>query len=140
MLIESCCMKKEIQQGITVKKSENFSEWYTQTIIKSELADYTAVSGSIVYRPRSYSIWESIQKEVDKRLKKLGVQNAYFPLFIPEKYLMKEEDHVEGFSPEVAWVTHAGNSKLDERLAIRPTSETIMYPSYAPSYAYCMLG
>ncbi len=124
-------MKKEIRQGINVKKSENFSEWYTQTIIKSELADYTAVSGSIVYRPRSYSIWESIQKEVDKRLKKLGVQNSYFPLFIPEKYLMKEEEHVEGFSPEVAWVTHAGNSKLDEKLAIRPTSETIMYPSYS---------
>ncbi|MBT7297250.1 proline--tRNA ligase [archaeon] len=119
------------QEGITVKKDENFSEWYTQTIIKSEMADYTAVSGSIVYRPKSYAIWETIQREVDKKLKKLGVQNAYFPLFIPEKYLMKEANHIEGFSPEVAWVTHAGNSKLDERLAIRPTSETIMYPSYA---------
>ncbi len=119
------------QEGITVKKDENFSEWYTQSIIKSEMADYTAVSGSIVYRPKSYAIWETIQREVDKKLKKLGVQNAYFPLLIPEKYLMKEAEHVEGFSPEVAWVTHTGNSKLDERLAIRPTSETIMYPSYA---------
>ncbi len=124
-------MKKENQVGISIKKDENFSEWYTQAILKSEMADYTAVSGSIVYRPKSYAIWETIQREVDKKLKKLGVQNAYFPLLIPEKYLMKETEHVEGFSPEVAWVTHTGNSKLDERLAIRPTSETIMYPSYA---------
>ena len=119
------------EKGLSVKKSENFSEWYTQSILKSEMADYTSVSGAIVYRPRSYAIWETIQKEVDKKLKKLGIQNAYFPLFIPERYLMKEAEHVEGFSPEVAWVTHAGNSKLDERLAVRPTSETIMYPSYA---------
>jgi prolyl-tRNA synthetase len=124
-------MKKQSQEGITVKKEENFSEWYTQVILKSELADYTAVSGTIAYRPRSYAIWETIQGVVDKKLKKMGIQNVYFPMLIPEDYLKKEAEHVEGFAPEVAWVTHAGNSKLDERLAIRPTSETIMYPSYA---------
>ena len=124
-------MTKKQEAGITVNKKEDFSEWYTQVILKSELADYTAVSGSIVYRPRSYAIWENIQYVVDKKLKSMGIKNVYFPLLIPEKYLAKEAAHVKGFSPEVAWVTHAGSSKLDEKLAIRPTSETIMYPSYA---------
>ena len=117
--------------GIIVKKKDNFSEWYTQVILKSELADYTSVSGAIIFRPKSYAIWEIIQKEVDKRLKKLDIENVYFPMFIPEALLNKEKEHVKGFNPEVAWVTHAGNSKLKERLAIRPTSETIMYPAYA---------
>jgi len=117
--------------GITVKKSDDFSEWFTQSIIKSELADYSAVSGCIVYRPDSYLIWEKLTRIVDEKLKELGVKNSYFPLFIPEKLLMKEATHLEGFSPEVAWVTHAGDSKLDERLAVRPTSETIMYDSYS---------
>lgn len=116
--------------GLTVKKEEDISQWYTQVIQKSGLADYSAVSGCIVFKPFSYSIWERIVREVDRRLKKMGVQNTYFPLFIPERLLKKEQAHVEGFSPEVAWVTHAGNTKLDERLAIRPTSETIMYESY----------
>lgn len=120
---------KEI--GMTVKKSDDFSEWFTQAIIKSELADYSAVSGCIVYRPDSYLIWEKIVRIVDKRLKSLGIKNCYFPIFIPERLLMKEATHLEGFSPEVAWVTHAGDTKLDEKLAIRPTSETIMYDSYA---------
>jgi len=124
-------MEKEKQQGITVKKEENFSEWYTQTMLKAKLADYTDVSGMMVYMPDGYAIWETIQKEVDKKLKKIGIKNAYFPLFIPERYLIKESEHVEGFAPEVAWVTHAGDTKLNERLAVRPTSETIMYPSYA---------
>ncbi len=117
--------------GITAKKGENFSEWYSQLIIKSELVDYTSVSGCFAFRPYGYSIWEKIVAEVDKRLKKMGVQNVYFPLFIPEKLLKKEQQHVKGFAPEVAWVTEAGNTKLDERLAIRPTSETIMYESYS---------
>ena len=95
--------------GITVKKSEDFSEWYTQAIIKSELADYTDVSGCIVLRPASYQIWEKITKIVDEKFKKEGIQNSYFPLLIPEKLLSKEKEHVEGFSPEVAWVTEAGN-------------------------------
>ncbi len=117
--------------GITVKKEQDISEWYTQAIQKAELIEYTKVSGCIVFRPRSYAIWEKIQKFFDDKIKKSGVKNAYFPLFIPESLLCKEQEHVEGFTPEVAWVTHAGESKLAERLAIRPTSETIMYDSYS---------
>jgi prolyl-tRNA synthetase len=115
------------QEGITVSKKENFDEWYTQVIVKGEVADYTPVSGCLAFRPIGYGIWENIQKLTDEEFKKAGIQNVYFPIFIPERLLRKEQEHVEGFSPEVAWVTHAGNSKLDERLAIRPTSETIMY-------------
>ena len=118
-------------KGITVKKNENFSVWFSQLIIKSELADYTDVSGCIVFRPTSYAIWEKIVKETDSRFKKLGIQNVYFPLFIPEKTLIKEKKHVADFSPEVAWVTQGGNTKLNERLAVRPTSESIMYESYS---------
>jgi prolyl-tRNA synthetase family I len=117
--------------GITAKKEQDFSEWYTQVIQKAELADYTDVSGCMVFRPRSYAIWEKVSSWFDEQIKKLGVKNAYFPLLIPESYLAKEAEHVEGFTPEVAWVTHTGKSKLAERLAIRPTSETIMYASYA---------
>ncbi len=124
-------MSKKDQKGITVKKAENFSDWYTQVIQKSDLADYSAVSGCIVYKPSSYAIWEKIVNVVDADFKKIGIQNAYFPLFIPESLLQKEEDHIEHFSPEVAWVTHGGHTKLGEKLAIRPTSETIMYDSYS---------
>ncbi|MFH1432613.1 MAG: proline--tRNA ligase [archaeon] len=124
--------EKDIQDlGLTVKKNEDFSEWYTQLIKKAELADYSSVSGCIVFRPNSYSIWEKIQSYVDKKIKALGHKNVYFPLLIPEKLLTKEQEHVKGFTPEVAWVTHAGETELDERLAIRPTSETIMYESYS---------
>ncbi|NTV23435.1 MAG: proline--tRNA ligase [Nanoarchaeota archaeon] len=117
--------------GITAKKAEDPSEWYTQVIQKAELADYSLVSGCIVFMPNSYSIWEKIQYFLDQKFKKSGVKNAYFPMFIPESLLTREKEHVEGFTPEVAWVTHAGDSKLAERLAVRPTSETIMYDSYA---------
>jgi prolyl-tRNA synthetase len=117
--------------GITVKKNEDFPEWYQQVVTKADLADYTSVSGCMVLKPYGYSIWEKIVAAVDSRLKKMGVKNCYFPLFIPESLLKKEQEHVEGFAPEVAWVTHAGNTKLDERLAVRPTSETIMYESYS---------
>jgi len=117
-------------KGIVAEKDE-FSEWFTQIMLKADLADYSSVSGMMVYRPRSYAIWEKIVAETDKRFKKLGIQNAYFPLFIPEKTLNKEKEHVAGFNPEVAWVTHAGDTKLSERLAVRPTSETIMYESYS---------
>src|SRR2546427_10472061 len=113
--------------GITAKKAENFDDWYTQVILKSELADYSPVSGCLVYRSAGYGVWEFIQRATDDQFKAIGIQNTYFPLFIPERLLRKEQAHVEGFAPEVAWVTEAGNSKLDERLAIRPTSETIMY-------------
>jgi prolyl-tRNA synthetase len=122
-------MAKE-EKGITVEKDE-FSEWFTQIMLKADLADYTEVSGCMVFKPGSYAVWERIKQEVDLRFKKLGIKNCYFPLFIPEKFLNKEKEHVKGFSPEVAWVTQAGDSKLSERLAVRPTSETIMYPSYS---------
>src|SRR5574341_900598 len=123
--------KDEPTQGITVKKSEDMSEWYTQVIQKAELAEYTGVSGCMIYRPRVYAIWEKLQSFFDSEIKKLGVKNSYFPLFIPESLLNRESEHVEGFAPEVAWVTMGGHTKLAERLAIRPTSETIMYEAYA---------
>lgn len=123
--------KKQNELGITVKKEQDFSEWYTQIIQKADLADYSAVSGCIVYKPNSYALWEKIVAVTDAKFKAVGIQNAYFPLFIPESLLQKEATHVAGFVPEVAWVTEAGNTKLKERLAIRPTSETIMYDSYS---------
>ncbi|MBT4935274.1 proline--tRNA ligase [Candidatus Woesearchaeota archaeon] len=124
-------MAKKDTKGITVKKSDNFSEWYTQVIQKADLADYTSVSGCIAYKPGSYEIWEKIKNVTDVKFKQIGIKNCYFPIFIPESLLQKEADHIEHFSPEVAWVTHAGDTKLGERLAIRPTSETIMYESYS---------
>jgi len=123
--------EKEQMLALTVKKAGNFTEWYTQLIQKAELADYTSVSGCMVLRPNAYSIWERIQEEFNKMIKKSGHRNVYFPLFIPEHLFEKEKEHVEGFEPEVAWVEKAGSSKLEERLAIRPTSETIFYENYA---------
>jgi len=123
--------QKKSQEGLTVKKDKNFSRWYTELMIKSGLADYSSVSGCIIFKPLSFQIWEKIKKECDKRFKKIGVENSYFPLLIPEKSFGKEQEHVEGFTPEVAWVTQTGNTKLKERLAIRPTSEAIMYESYS---------
>ncbi len=123
-------MKKE-EMGITVKKDEDFSEWYQQMIIKGDVADYSLVSGCIIFKPTIYAVWEKIKEECDKRFKKIGIKNVYFPLLIPESLLKKEATHLESFSPEVAWVTHSGETKLSERLAIRPTSETIMYDSYS---------
>ncbi len=120
-------MPKPNEEGMTAKKAEDFDEWYTQVILKSEMADYSPVSGCMVFRPFGYAIWETIQAATDAEFKKVGILNTYFPLFIPERLLKKEAEHVEGFSPQVAWVTQAGNSPLDERLAIRPTSETVMY-------------
>lgn len=116
--------------GITAKKSEQFSEWYTQVVLRSELADYAPVKGCIVFREYSYAIWEKIQKYIDERIKETGHKNAYFPMLIPEKFLKKEAKHFEGFTPECAWVTVGGESKLKERLAIRPTSETIIYTMF----------
>jgi prolyl-tRNA synthetase len=120
-------MSEPKQEGVTTKKAENFDDWYTQVILRSELADYSPVSGCLVYRPAGYAIWERIRDITDQKFKEAGIQDAYFPLFIPERLLKKEQEHVEGFAPEVAWVTEAGSSKLEERLAIRPTSETIVY-------------
>lgn len=117
-------------QGITVKKDADFSEWYQQVIIKTEMIEYGPVSGCMVIRPYSYAIWEKAQKFFDTEIKAMGVKNAYFPLLIPESLFNKEKEHVAGFSPEVAWVTQGGDTVLPEKLAIRPTSETIMYDSY----------
>ena len=122
---------KPASKGLTVRKEKDLSKWYTEVITKSDIMDYTDVSGCMVFKPYSYTMWEILQKFVDERFKKVGIKNCYFPLFIPEKFLIKEKEHVEGFAPEVAWVTEAGKTKLQERLAVRPTSETIMYPSYA---------
>ena len=123
--------RKENEEGITVKKSDNFSEWYTQIIKKADLVDYSKVSGCLVFKPSSFVLWEAAKEYFNKKIKKDGVENVYFPLLIPEKLLKKESKHIEGFSPEVAWVTHTGKTKLNEKLAIRPTSETLMYDSYS---------
>lgn len=122
-------MSKEI--GITVKKAENLSDWYTQVVTKSELADYSSMKGFMVLRPYGYSLWERIKEALDRRLKETNHSNAYFPLLIPESFLKREAEHFKGFTPEVFWVTHAGDNKLAERLAIRPTSETIIYDAYS---------
>jgi prolyl-tRNA synthetase len=113
------------------KRSENFSEWYTQVALRAELADYTPVRGSMAIRPYGYAIWEGIQNYLDRRFKATGHVSAYFPLLIPESFLQKEAEHVEGFAPQVAWVTHGGQEELAERLAVRPTSEAIILPMYA---------
>jgi len=112
-------------------KSEDFSKWYIELVQKAELADYTPMKGMMVIRPHGYAIWENIQRLLDARIKASGHVNAYFPLFIPEGFLKKEAEHVEGFSPEVAWVTIGGKEELEERLAVRPTSEAIIGHMYA---------
>ena len=117
--------------GITVKKTEDFSEWYTQVVLKSGLADYAPVKGCMIFREHSYAIWEKIQEVFNEKIKATGHRNVYFPMFIPESFLKKEAAHFQGFVPEVAWVTIGGDRPLDEKLAIRPTSETIMYATYA---------
>jgi prolyl-tRNA synthetase len=117
--------------SINIKKSEDLSKWYTEVITKADLIEYTDVSGCNIFKPNSYQIWEKIQNYLDNKIKKRGVKNAYFPLFIPEHLLVKESDHIEGFTPEVAWVTKAGENELKEKLAVRPTSETIMYDAYS---------
>jgi len=118
-------------KGLTATKESDFSQWYSQLLQKAELIEYSPVSGCYILRPNCYFIWEKVQSFFDALIKKDGVKNAYFPLFIPENLLNKESKHIAGFSPEVAWVTHAGDTKLSERLAIRPTSETIMYDAYS---------
>ena len=117
--------------GVTVKKSEDFSEWYTQVVLKSGMADYAPVKGCVILREHSYAIWEQIQEIFNEKIKATGHRNVYFPMFIPESFLKKEAEHFQGFVPEVAWVTIGGDRPLEERLAVRPTSETIMYATYA---------
>jgi prolyl-tRNA synthetase len=116
---------------VITPRSEDDARWYTDVITQSQMADYSPVKGCMVIRPLGYAVWEAIQKELDARFKETGHQNAYFPLFIPESFLHKEAEHVEGFAPECAVVTHAGGKELEEKLVVRPTSETIIYAMYA---------
>lgn len=117
--------------GITVAKKNDFSEWYTQVVLKAELVDYAPVKGLIVLRPDGYSIWESIKDSLDEKLKKTGHRNGFLPVLIPESLLGKEKDHFAGFNPEVFWVTHSGDTAVGDRLALRPTSETLAYSLYS---------
>jgi prolyl-tRNA synthetase len=113
------------------KQSEDFSAWYNEVVLRAELADYSPVRGCMVIRPYGYGIWELMQRALDERFKQTGHENAYFPLFIPQSFLEREKEHVEGFAPEVAVVTHAGGKELEEPLVIRPTSETVIYAMFA---------
>ncbi len=123
-------MEENLLKEIT-PKSRDFSQWYIDVILKAELADYSPVRGCMVIRPYGFAIWEKMQYFLDQRFKATGHKNAYFPLFIPESLLQKEVEHVEGFAPEVAWVTHGGHDELSERIAVRPTSETIICSMYS---------
>lgn len=122
--------EKKLVEAIT-SMEEDFAQWYTDVVKKAELIDYTSVKGCMVIKPAGYAIWENIQHELDRRFKETGVENVYLPMFIPESLLQKEKDHVEGFAPEVAWVTHGGMEPLQERLCVRPTSETLFCDFYA---------
>ncbi|MVO99120.1 proline--tRNA ligase [Paenibacillus lutrae] len=128
--------EKQFVREIT-PQGEDFSQWYIDVIKKADLMSYSPVRGCIVFKPDGYEMWENIQRELDARFKETGHRNAYFPLFIPESFFQKEKEHVEGFNPELPWVTEAGGEKLEERLAIRPTSETMighMYAEWINSY------
>ncbi len=117
--------------GITVSKNDDFSEWYTQVVLKAKLADYAPVKGLIVLRPDGYSIWESLKDSFDEKFSKQGVRNGFLPVLIPESLLGKEQKHFAGFNPEVFWVTHSGENEVGDRLALRPTSETLAYSLYS---------
>lgn len=122
--------EKKLVEAIT-SMEDDFAKWYTDIVKKAELIEYSSVKGCMILRPAGYAIWENIQAELDKRFKETGVENVYMPMFIPESLLQKEKDHVEGFAPEVAWVTHGGLEPLQERLCVRPTSETLFCDMYA---------
>ena len=117
--------------GITVSKKDDFSEWYTQVVLKAKLADYAPVKGLIVLRPDGYSIWESLKNTFDKKFARNGIRNGFLPILIPESLLGKEQKHFAGFNPEVFWVTHSGTNEIGDRLALRPTSETLAYTLYS---------
>ncbi len=124
-------MKKKFEKEQLIKKSKDFSQWYVDVILKAGLADYAPVKGCQIFKPYGYAIWENIQKVLDEQIKRAGVKSAYFPLFIPEKFLKRERAHIKGFSPELAIVTIGGGKKLKEKLVLRPTSETIIYEMFA---------
>ena len=121
---------KKLVNAIT-PMDQDFAQWYTDIVKKAEMIDYSSVRGCVVIRPYAYAIWENIQKIFDGMIKASGHENVSMPMFIPESLLQKEKDHVEGFAPEVAWVTHGGSEKLEERLCVRPTSETLFCEHYA---------
>ncbi|XP_030800487.1 bifunctional glutamate/proline--tRNA ligase isoform X6 [Camarhynchus parvulus] len=123
--------KKQTRLGLEAKKEENLSEWFSQVITKSEMIEYYDVSGCYILRPWAHAIWEAIKDFFDAEIKKLGVENCYFPMFVSQAALETEKSHIADFAPEVAWVTRSGKTELAEPIAIRPTSETVMYPSYA---------
>src|SRR5215212_11946332 len=112
-------------------RAADFSAWYNEVVLRSELADHSPVRGCMVIRPYGYRLWELMRDQLDRRFKETGHQNAYFPLFIPQSFLAREAEHVEGFAPETAVVTHAGGKELEEPLVVRPTSETIIYAMYS---------
>lgn len=122
--------EKKLVEAIT-SMEDDFAQWYTDVVLKSDLTDYTSVKGCMVIKPAGYAIWENIQQELNRRFKETGVENVYLPMFIPESLLQKEKDHVEGFAPEVAWVTHGGLEPLQERFCVRPTSETLFCDLYS---------
>ncbi|KAF8755663.1 prolyl-tRNA synthetase [Rhizoctonia solani] len=128
---EDAKIEGAVQIAIGVKKELDFPTWYTNVLIKAEMIDYYSVSGCYILKPWSFTIWERIQQWFDSKIKELDVENSYFPMFVSSKVLEREKDHIEGFAPEVAWVTRAGSTDLEEPIAIRPTSETVMYPYYA---------
>lgn len=121
--------EKKFVEEIT-SRDEDFAQWYTDVVKKAELMDYSSIKGCMIFKPNGYAIWENIKNQMDARFKELGVENVYMPMFIPESLLQKEKDHVEGFAPEAAWVTYGGEEELQERLAIRPTSETLFCDLY----------
>ncbi|XP_019405037.1 PREDICTED: bifunctional glutamate/proline--tRNA ligase isoform X4 [Crocodylus porosus] len=123
--------KKQTRLGLEAKKEENLADWFSQVITKSEMIEYYDVSGCYVLRPWAYAIWEAIRDFFDTEIKKLGVENCYFPMFVSQAALEKEKTHIADFAPEVAWVTRSGKTELAEPIAVRPTSETVMYPAYA---------
>ncbi|KAM9824865.1 bifunctional glutamate/proline--tRNA ligase isoform X1 [Syngnathus typhle] len=123
--------KKQTRLGLEAKKEENLADWYSQVITKAEMIEYYDVSGCYVLRPWSFAIWEAIKEFFDREIKKLGVENCYFPMFVSQAALEKEKSHIADFAPEVAWVTRSGKTELAEPIAVRPTSETVMYPAYA---------
>ncbi|NRD79261.1 proline--tRNA ligase [Bacillus sp. BRMEA1] len=122
-------MAKEFVKDVTAM-DEDFAQWYTDVVTKADLIDYSSVRGSMIIRPYGYALWDNIKNELDRRIKETGHENVYMPLFIPESLLQKEKDHVEGFAPEVAWVTHGGSEELTERLVVRPTSEVLFCEHY----------
>ena len=130
---------KKLVEQITARDVD-FAQWYTDVVKKAELTGYTSVKGCMVFKPAGYALWENIRNELDRRFKETGVENVYLPMFIPESLLQKEKDHVEGFAPEVAWVTKGGLNDLQEKMCVRPTSETLFCDLYQKDVQSYQIG